>query len=536
MKAIMMVLALASTLLLGGCVSPYSPPPKPSIPVAEKPKPPVDPVQTKGTFRDCAECPEMIRVPAGDYMMGSPSKELEALKRMSLKEDSRVFKGYDLPVHQVVIEKPFAVGVKEVTRGEYKQFVRATGHKGSVCRTREKLRWGNDTDDNLGLLGASTWLFGGVFVAAALSSGDNTWEERERNWENPGFVAFEKLEHRDDHPVVCVNWNDAKAYVKWLSEKTGKEYRLLSEAEWEYAARAGTTTERYWGGLPRLMGGSGMPLEQSQCGYANGSDIAAGELYGWRIAACNDGHAHMAPVGSFSPNKFGLYDMMGNVMEWVEDCWNKSYAGAPSDGSAWESGNCKGRVLRGGSWGSDPEYMRSAFRFARTAAKGGRTIGFRVAQTLAPSALGGTPASGTVADTIDSLPEPPPSTPSECPNLAGKYQCDRPKVGKTYTREMGQTTDAGGMTIYWVSKNEGREKVTMIADGQTRSHRTNKIRSACADNALHTRFTGYDGHPQRYLDVTYSFREDKGINVDRVSGYGSKIRWKSRESCKRLNQ
>lgn len=141
---------------------------------------------------------------------------------------------------------------------------------------------------------------------------------------------------------------------------------------------------------------------------------------------------------------------------------------------------------------------------------------------------------------IKSLLPPPPSTPSECPNLAGKYQCDRPKVGnreaKTYTREMGQTTDAGGMTTYW-NKNEGIEKLTMIADGQTRSHRTNRqIRSACADNALHTRFTGFRGDAEEYQDITYSFDGDKGINVDHVRGYGSSISWKFRESCKRLNQ
>ena len=410
MKGIKLVLALASALLLGGCGSPYSPPPAPSIPVAEKPKIPVaekaqvkpmSPLSSKPTFRDCAECPEMIRVPAGNYMMGSPSKELEALKGMSLKDDSRVFKGYDTPVHQVVIGKPFAVGVKEVTRGEFKQFVRATGHEGSVCRTNEKTRWGSVTDEAMGL----SMVFGilnPVLMVPAMIDGlsgeaakrGNTWEERERNWENPGFVAFEKLDHKDEHPVVCVSWDDAKAYVNWLSEKTGKEYRLLSEAEWEYVARAGTGTARYWGGLPRvataedsyalLEGERSIPLEQSQCGYANGRDLSWRKLYGSRVATCNDGYAHMAPVGSFPPNNFGLYDMMGNVAEWVEDCWNKSYAGAPSDGSAWKTGNCKGHVIRGGSWNTSPEYMRSAFRVARTATKGSRSLGFRVAQTLAP--------------------------------------------------------------------------------------------------------------------------------------------------------
>ena len=235
MKGIKLVLALASALLLGGCLDPIldpvfgdpakEPPEQISIPVL-----PVPSIPLKSTFQDCPGCPEMVIVPAGSFEMGAPSKEIEAA--IALDDAPRYVsflqKRYDTPVHQVVIGKPFAVGAKEVTRGQYKQFARATGHKGSVCPTNEQI------------------------TRSVSSLTYYTEEKRKRNWENPGFVGIEKLEHIDKHPVVCVSWNDAKAYVKWLSEKTGKEYRLLSEAEWEYVARAGTRTARYWGGLPRV--------------------------------------------------------------------------------------------------------------------------------------------------------------------------------------------------------------------------------------------------------------------------------------------
>ena len=276
-------------------------------------------------LRDCGDCPELVVVPPGTYMMGSPSSEAG-------RHD------HEGPVHRVVIGEPFGVGVKEVTRGEYGRFVRATGHSaGGQCWTYE----------------------------------DGKWEERGgRNWENPGY------EQTDEHPVVCVNWGDAKAYVRWLSDETGEEYRLLSESEWEYAARGGSGTARYWG-----EGGAG------QCRYANGGDKAVKRRYGdwkWDVALCNDGHVHPAPAGSFGANGYGLHDVMGNVWEWVEDCWNGSYAGAPSDGSAWESGECSRRVRRGGSWLLGPRNLRSANRYGRSAGGRDDNGGFRVARTLTP--------------------------------------------------------------------------------------------------------------------------------------------------------
>ena len=157
-----------------------------------------------------------------------------------------------------------------------------------------------------------------------------------------------------------VSWRDAKGYVRWLSEKTGEEYRLLSEPEWEYAARAGTGTRYWWG-----------------------------DEVGWNRANCHgcgsrwDGE-RTAPVGSFPPNGFGLHDVHGNVGEWVEDCLNAGYEGALKDGCARESGDCRRRMLRGGSWFSRPWSLRSADRYGSTTGLRIGYVGFRVARTLAP--------------------------------------------------------------------------------------------------------------------------------------------------------
>ena len=164
--------------------------------------------------------------------------------------------------------------------------------------------------------------------------------------------------------------------MRWLSDETGEEYRLLSESEWEYAARGGSSAARYWG-----------EEEAGQCRYANGGDKATKGRYSdlkWDVASCNDGHVHTAPVGSFEANGYGLHDVLGNVWEWVEDCPNGSYAGAPSDGSAWESGDCSRRVLRGGSWIDRPRYLRSTDRSSLSTRFRVSINGFRIARTLTP--------------------------------------------------------------------------------------------------------------------------------------------------------
>ena len=282
-------------------------------------------------FRDCPECPQMVVVPAGSYRMGSPSHEHGRDENEG-------------PLHDVTISAPFAIGRHEVTVAEFGRFVDGTGYAaGNSCTVYEDGKWwGNRAD---------------------------------RSWRNPGFGQSGRF------PVVCVNWNDAQAYVAWLSRETGEEYRLPSESEWEYAARAGTSTSRYWG-----EGQSG------QCRHANGADESMKERYsdraGWTVASCRDGYVHTAPVGSFAANNWGLRDMLGNAREWTEDCWNHGYAELPSDGSAWEYEDCAMRVQRGGSWSSTSSALRAAFRIRRTIRPGSSNreagVGFRVARTLAP--------------------------------------------------------------------------------------------------------------------------------------------------------
>ena len=165
---------------------------------------------------------------------------------------------------------------------------------------------------------------------------------------------------RGRRPVIYVSWNDAKRYVRWLSRKTGKAYRLPSESEWEYAARAGTQTVYSWG--------DEIGVNRANC----------------RGCGSQWDDSKTAPVGSFGANAWGLHDMHGNVREWVEDCWNGSYAGAPADGSAWRAGNCAVRVLRGGSWSGRPSNLRAADRNWYTTGNRNFNRGFRVARTLTP--------------------------------------------------------------------------------------------------------------------------------------------------------
>ena len=175
-----------------------------------------------------------------------------------------------------------------------------------------------------------------------------------------GYRPSDRGWGRADRPVMNVSWEDAQSYVSWLSRDTGEAYRLPTEAEWEYAARAGTTTKYSWG--------NEIGENRANCeGCASRWDAS-----------------ETAPVGSFPPNAWGLHDMHGNVYEWVQDCWNGSYAGAPVDGSAWLSGTCSGRVVRGGSWDYDPRNLRAASRNRLTTGFRIVSSGFRVARTLTP--------------------------------------------------------------------------------------------------------------------------------------------------------
>ncbi len=283
--------------------------------------------QTGSAYRDCADCPEMVVVPAGSFVMGTaPGEET----REQLAES---FRYRSEPPRRVQV-RPFSVGKFEVTRGQYRAFAEATGRAGSGCFV-----W-NGADFEL---------------------------DKTKDWRNTGYAQS------DAHPVACVSWEDAGAYVQWLAQKTTKPYRLLTEAEWEYATRAGAATARYWGD----------DADQA-CTHANGADRSAARhtltARQWQSASCDDGHAHTAPAGSYRANAFGLHDMLGNVGEWTQDCWNNHYNGAPVDGRAWLAGDCAMRAVRGGAWDDAPTGLRAAYRVGSPATIRLYSRGFRVAR------------------------------------------------------------------------------------------------------------------------------------------------------------
>jgi formylglycine-generating enzyme required for sulfatase activity len=191
-----------------------------------------------------------------------------------------------------------------------------------------------------------------------------------KNWRNPGFVQF------DTEPAVCVSYNDAKKFVTWLSKKTGKQYRLPSDAEWEYAARGGTTTSRYWG-----------DDSKSICTNANVETFkyaqAAHDSRAQDALLCNSDNTYTRPVGSLTPNPFSLYDVLGNVAQVVDGCAHPDYNGAPTDGSAWwDDPNCKLRNWRGGSYTSQAWMARSAAKIQQSMNYRNPDFGLRVARDL----------------------------------------------------------------------------------------------------------------------------------------------------------
>jgi formylglycine-generating enzyme required for sulfatase activity len=279
--------------------------------------------------KDCAHCPEMVVVPAGRFVMGAAPGEEE---RTLLPEG---FRGRSQPQRSVSVKR-FAAGKFEVTRGEYRVFTEATGRAADGC---------------------FVW------------SGADFESDPAKSWRTPGFAQD------DAHPVTCVSWEDASAYVAWLTRVTGRKYRLLTEAEWEYAARAGTTATRYWG-----------DDAGTTCEYANGADRAsAARVPGagdWYVADCDDRFAYTAPVGSYRPNAFGLHDMLGNAEEWVEDCWKPDFVGAPADGAAVAAGDCSMRTVRGGSWIDSPIGVPAAYRVGSHVTIRVSRRGFRVAADM----------------------------------------------------------------------------------------------------------------------------------------------------------
>jgi formylglycine-generating enzyme required for sulfatase activity len=202
------------------------------------------------------------------------------------------------------------------------------------------------------------------FAAGRFAVTFDEWEACVADGGCDGYKPKDQGWGRGRRPVINVSWHDAKAYVKWIAEKTGKSYRLLSEAEREYMTRAGTQTPFWWGS-------SISPSQANYDGYFAYGGGAKGEY-----------REKTVPVDSFKPNPWGLYQVHGNVHDWVEDCWRDNYEGAPSDGSAWTAAECRGRVLRGGSWDGGPRFLRSAYRDEHNANSRFNVVGFRLAREL----------------------------------------------------------------------------------------------------------------------------------------------------------
>ncbi|HEX4079621.1 MAG TPA: formylglycine-generating enzyme family protein [Rhizomicrobium sp.] len=270
-------------------------------------------------FQECRDCPVMVAIPAGRFVMGSPAGEPGRFENEG-------------PQH-VVSVRAFALGKYDVTSEEFLTFLRATGYQPKPCNPILQMQWHSP---GKGL----AW---------------PPYDEEPQLW-----------------PAACLDWNDANAYIAWLNREVQSEhpqlagragpYRLPSEAEWEFAARAGTTTARWWG-----------------------------DAVGSGKADCNGCGSHwddseLSDVDSFAPNPFGLYGMLGNVWQWTADCWHDSYVGAPQDGGPWKSGNCEKHVIRGGSWDNVPIFIRSAARSSSTADGGeydySSLSGFRLARSL----------------------------------------------------------------------------------------------------------------------------------------------------------
>jgi formylglycine-generating enzyme len=269
-------------------------------------------------LHDCPSCPDLTVVPAGRFKQGAA------------RADSGP--GFERPQHWVIIGRPFAMSTNAITVDQFDAFIAASGRDMEGCETY-----------------------------------DGEWKARPKgSWKNPGFTQS------GTHPVTCVSWNDAKAYAEWLSAKAGHEYRLPSASEWEFAARAGREESRPWS-----ADGS------SACANANLADKSALRAYpGWTAVNCDDGYVYTAPVGSFKANAFGLNDMLGNVFQWTEDCWHADYVGAPIDGSARTDGECSEHELRGGSWFSNPGYVRADYRNDFAADYRTSSVGIRLVRDL----------------------------------------------------------------------------------------------------------------------------------------------------------
>lgn len=271
------------------------------------------------TVRDCRDCTPVALIPAGEFVMGADRGEPGRPEG---------------PPHRVTIARPFALAITEVTNRQFAAFVKSTRAPDAP--------------------GCEVW-----------PKGSRAFETA--RWQDPGYG---RATHPDE-PVACVSWTDARAYVAWLAATTRKPYRLPSEAEWEYAARAGTTTDYYWGNDP-----------EAGCAYANFYDASGVGRFTWASARCSDGAPTVARVGSYKPNRFGLYDMIGNVWEWTQDCYVAPYPPSHVDQTPVEAADCARRSVRGGSWITRPDRNNVSFRGRDPADTRYFMFGFRVARDL----------------------------------------------------------------------------------------------------------------------------------------------------------
>lgn len=301
------------------------------------------------SFQECKQCPEMVWLPSGQFLMGTEPAET---KREGTPDQ---FAKFERPRHLVKVNSPFAMGKYQVTRGEYSFFVQQTAYQASD--------------------GCVAWT-GATFEF-----------DSRKSWRDPGFPQT------DPHPVVCVSWDDAISYAQWLAALTGKPYSLPNEAHWEYSARGGSSTARWWG-----------DSAIEQCHYANGADASAKQRFtNLDAVECRDGYVFTSPVGSFAPNPVGLYDMLGNAWQWTSDCWASDYTKAPTEastvllnlgdlaqtklanvnkGSKVVLGvgivDCSAHTQRGGAWDEKPRALRAGIRLAISTDLRFSHSGFRV--------------------------------------------------------------------------------------------------------------------------------------------------------------
>ncbi|MEN3973615.1 SUMF1/EgtB/PvdO family nonheme iron enzyme [Emcibacter sp. SYSU 3D8] len=286
--------------------------------------------QEAAAMADCPNCPIMVTIPPGMFLMGVHAEEADADNVPAMQRQA------EQPLHGVTVRDPIALGQTEVTRGQFAVFVAETNHQSLGCMVNDGRSWIID---------------------------------RTKSWRDPGFSQD------DQHPVVCVNYEDAEAYTAWLTRKTSKRYRLPTETEWEYAARAGAANGKPWGEIPALA-----------CAHGKVADRSHAARFSRKTALmffpCETGYAFTAPVAHYQANGFGLFDVYGNVREVVADCWNPNYWGKGIGTKAQRSGASDTAVLRGGGWYDAPSNIRPARRFRADRSLRRADQGFRVAKDL----------------------------------------------------------------------------------------------------------------------------------------------------------